>query len=105
MAQSDVYVNPSSSTGKFYPYVVDIQSTHVSQLATRIVLPIGYASVFDPDIMERLVPEIIYNGEALLILAPQISALPAKLLKNPVGSIAHLREQVIDALDFAIAGV
>jgi len=38
-------------------------------------------------------------------LAPQITSMPAKLLKDPVGSLSHLRDEIIGALDFAIIGI
>lgn len=104
MAQFDVYENPGDSR-KSYPYVVDIQSPYISQLATRIVLPLGYASSFKSESMTRLTPEITYGEEHLLLLTPQISAMPARLLRNPIGSLAHFREQIINALDFAISGI
>jgi toxin CcdB len=105
MAQFDVYENPSKTSKKFYPYLVDIQSPNISGIATRIVLPLGRASLFKNEAMKRLTPEIIYLNEELLLLTPQISSIPAKLLKNPVGSLLHFREQIIDSLDFAIAGI
>lgn len=105
MAQFDVYENPSKTSKKFYPYLVDIQSPHISEIATRIVLPLGRASLFKNESMKRLTPEIIYLNEDLLLLTPQISSIPAKLLKNPVGSLLHFRERIIDSLDFAIAGI
>ena len=41
----------------------------------------------------------------LLILIPQLTSMPAKLLKSPIGSLAHLRDEIIAALDFAIIGI
>ncbi|PTL90906.1 hypothetical protein C6W88_14295 [Halomonas litopenaei] len=39
MPQFDVYANPSASTKRMYPYLLDIQSDTLSELATRIVVP------------------------------------------------------------------
>lgn len=105
MAQFEVYKNPSKSSRKHYPYLVDIQSPYISEIATRIVLPLGYASFFKDKAMTKLTPEIRYENENFLLLTPQISSVPAKRLKNPVGSLSHFREQIINALDFAIAGI
>lgn len=105
MAQFDVYINPSKVSRKRYPYLVDIQSPYIDALATRIVLPLGHAALFDNKAMARLTPEITYQGETLLLLTPQISSIPAKLLINPIGSLAHCRDQILGSLDFAIAGV
>jgi toxin CcdB len=105
MAQFDVYQNPSKASRKYYPYLVDIQSPYISEIATRIVLPLGHASFFNDEAMTKLTPEITYENEQLLLLTPQISSVPSKLLKKPIGSLIHFREQIINSLDFAIAGI
>jgi len=105
VAQFDVYRNPSSTTRRFYPYLVDIQSHYLEDLATRIVIPLGKASCFGDAAMKGLTPEVSFQGEKLLLLIPQISSIPRKRLKEPVGSMLHLRDEVLAALDFAIAGI
>jgi toxin CcdB len=105
MAQFDVYRNPSKTSRKHFPYLVDIQSPVISEIATRIVIPLGNANLFNNEVLNKLTPEIIYDNENLLLLTPQISAISSKLLKNPIGSLAHFREQIISSLDFAITGI
>ena len=105
MAQFDVYINPSQSSRERFPYLVDIQSPFIADIATRIVLPLGNASLFNNQAMARLTPEITYQGEKLLLLTPQISSVPARLLTERIGSLSHFREHIIRSLDFAIAGV
>mgnify|MGYP006188385365 CR=1 FL=1 len=104
MPQFDVYRNPSKVTQVHYPYLVDIQSPYISEIATRIVIPLGYLSSFSSEAMNGLTPQITYLDQKLLLLIPQISSIPAKQLVEPIGSLAHFRDQIIDALDFAIAG-
>ena len=105
MAQFDVYINPSKTTRKHYPYLLDIQSPYISDIDTRIVIPLGYASSFSNEVMKGLTPEITYEDKSLLLLTPQISSVPAKLLKKPIGSLSYFREQIINAVDFAISGI
>jgi len=38
-------------------------------------------------------------------MTPQISSMSKKLLKSPIGSLGHLKQEIIDALDFAITGI
>ena len=92
MSQFDVYINPSKNTRAAFPYIVDIQNPVISEIATRIVIPLGRISDFKNEKMQGLTPEINYNGEALLLLTPQIAAIPSKLLKKPVGSLSHFRD-------------
>ncbi|MFE8069423.1 CcdB family protein [Marinobacteraceae bacterium S3BR75-40.1] len=105
MPQFDVYPNPSRQTKAFYPYLLDIQSDHLAELATRIVIPLGKKSSFGGQAMKGLTPETSFGDEALLIMTPQIASIPVKQLKNPVGTLSHFRDQIIGALDFAVTGI
>lgn len=105
MAQFDVYQNPSARTRNLYPYIVDIQNPIISDVATRIVVPLGAFQYFKNEGMTGLTPEIEYDGNKLLLLIPQIASVPAKSLSNPIGSLEHFRDEIIAALDFAITGV
>ncbi len=105
MRQFDVYANPSRTTRQSYPFIVDIQSAIISEITTRIVVPLGRKAQFKNEEMKGLTPTVIYEGEELLLLVPQIASMPAKALKNPLGSLSHLRDEIIAALDFAITGI
>ena len=105
MSQFDVYKNPSKNTCHAYPYIVDIQSPLIAELATRIVIPLGKLSHFKNEQMKGLTPELSYEGEQLLLLTPQIASVPSKSLKKPVGSLSNFRDEIVAALDFAITGV
>ena len=105
MAQFDVFRNPSTTTREHYPYLVDIQSPYLDELATRIVIPLGRAELFRNTAMQGLTPEVVFHDENLLLLTPQISSISKKQLKDPIGSISHLRDALTNALDFAIFGI
>ena len=105
MAQFDVYRNPSTTTRDHYPYLVDIQNPYLQELATRIVIPLGKASLFKNTAMKGLTPEVTFHDEKLLLLTPQISSMPKKQLKESIGSLSHLRDELINALDFAVFGI
>ena len=72
MAQFDVFRNPSTTTRKHYPYLVDIQSPYLDELATRIVIPLGKAESFGNTAMKGLTPEVVFQDENVLLLTPQI---------------------------------
>jgi toxin CcdB len=105
MQQFDVYANPSKTTRRAYPFIVDIQSNTISEIATRIVVPLGRKADFRNEDMKRLTPTFTYEGEELLFLVPQMASIPAKALRNPIGSLSHRREEIVAALDFAITGI
>ena len=104
MAQFDVYPNPSKTSRAHYPYLVDIQNSLLTDLATRIVIPLGNRAAFGGNAMRGLTPEITFNGQELLLLTPQISSVPEKHLKTPVGTLSHFRGQIVGALDLAVTG-
>lgn len=105
MPQFDVYKNPNHKTRKAFPYIVDIQNPVIADIATRIVVPLGKLQHFRDEELKGLTPKIEYNGEQLLLLMPQIASIPSKSLKKPIGSLSHLRDDIIAALDFAITGI
>jgi toxin CcdB len=105
MAQFDVYLNPGKTSKVHYPYLVDIQSSLLNELATRIVIPLGKRSAFGGEAMQGLTPEISFADQELLLLTLQISSVSEKHLKNPVGSLSHFRDQIVGALDMAITGI
>ena len=77
----------------------------ISDITTRIVIPLGKLSHFRNEKMDGLTPVIKYENEEFIILTPQIASMPLRLLKNPVGSVETMRDEIIAALDFAITGI
>jgi|SRR5699024_1634332 len=104
MAQFDVYKNPSKATSLAYPYILDIQNSLFSDMATRMVVPLADYSVMKKEELDGLTPKVSYKGKNLLVLVPQIASMNVKMLQNPIGSLAHLRDEIISAIDFAITG-
>lgn len=105
MAQFDVYKNPSKATQQTFPFILDIQHEHISAIGTRIVLPLGLLQYFKNENLGKLTPVIEYEGDELILLTPQIASMPSNRLKKPVGTLEHLRTEILAALDFAITGI
>ena len=78
MAQFDVYVKPSNATRRRFPYLLDIQSEYLDELATRIIIPLADATLFKSSAMKILTPEVTFSDEQLLVLTPQISSMAKK---------------------------
>ena len=55
--------------------------------------------------MKNLTPEIEFEGETYLFLTQQLSSIPEDVLNDCIGSLAHSRELLIGAIDFAITGI
>jgi len=105
MAQFDVYKNSSKQTQQTYPYILDIQHSLIEDLATRIVVPLGDAKKFKNVELKGLTPRVEFEGKNLLILMPQITSMSTRSLKDPVGTLSHLRDEIISSLDLAITGI
>lgn len=105
MSQFDVYENPSKKSRKAYPYIIDIQNALISGLTTRIVIPLGKISHFRNEKMNGLTPIIEYKNEEFILLTPQIASMPENFLKNPVGSVETMGDEIIAAIDFALTGI
>jgi len=104
MSQFDVYKNYGRSK-KSYPFLVDIQNDLLSEIATRIVVPLALPENFIRQGMNRLMPEIEYKGQLYLLVTPQISSVPVSILREVDGTVVLYRDEIISALDFAITGV
>lgn len=105
MAQFDVYENSSKISKKAYPYILDIQCSLIDNITTRIVAPLALYSKFKDEEIKGLTPKVSFENKDLLILIPQLASMPSKSLKNPVGTLSHLRDEIISALDLAITGI
>ena len=105
MPQFDVYQNPSAASRKAYPYILDVQHSVIDELSTRIVIPLGRLGDFRNEQMKTLSPIVEHEGENLVLLTSQITSMPARLLKKPVGSLSALRSEIVAAIDFAITGI
>jgi toxin CcdB len=104
MPQFDVYQNYGRAK-KTYPFVVDVQNELLSEIATRIVVPLALPEHFIGQGMSHLMPEVEYNGAVYLLATPQLASVPVSILRVADGTLVHYRDTIISALDFAITGI
>lgn len=104
MARFDVYANPSSHATTT-PYSLDVQSDLLDGLDTRMVIPQRNLKTFPKvKLSSRLTPVLTINGEELLLETPKVGAVPQRVLKTPVTSLAGEQAQITAALDFLFQG-
>jgi len=104
LAQFDVYANPQPASRQFVPYVVDVQSDLINQLATRLVMPLTRVGVGEAKLPINLCPSVEIDGEPLTLLAHMAAPVAARLLRKPVGSLHYRASEVSAALDAVISG-
>nr|WP_315187168.1 CcdB family protein [uncultured Albidiferax sp.] len=103
MAQFDVYTNPMADQRGRIPYWLDLQSNHVGQIHSRVIIPLRSLHAMGPRI-EGLQPLVTVAGQSLCADVPAIASFPARLLKNPVTCIDAQRHDLVAALDYLISG-
>ena len=100
MARFDVYKNPGKHAGTT-PYLIDVQSDLLDGLDSRMVVPLRNVEDFpNVQLPTRLTPVLTISGQKFLLETPKMGAVPKRVLKSPVTSLADMRVQIMDALDF-----
>lgn len=103
MKQFDLYRNANPLTQAEIPLLLDVQSDLLASLNTRMVIPLsrgkGLAGI------NRLMPEVTVGDDKLLLLTPQMAGIARRELGERVGSLAHLRHDIIAAIDLLITGI
>lgn len=104
MARFDVYLNPGAGANAT-PFLLDVQTDLLSGLDSRVVVPLRNVERFAKvRIPEPLMPQLDVNGAACLMETPKLAAVPQRVLKQPVASLAHDQARILAALDFLFQG-
>lgn len=105
MAQFAVYRNKSPRSKASIPYLLDVQSDLLSELGTRVVIPLFEKKSLGIRPLTRLTPEFEIDGKTCVLMTPQLAGIPTKELGEPVGDLARHRIDIIAALDLLITGL
>lgn len=104
MARFDVFAN-SGPRAASTPYLLDVQSSLMDGLDSRVVVPLRRRSHFAAvKLPESLMPVLQVAGEECLLETPKLAAVPVRMLKTPVASLAHEQARIVAALDFLFNG-
>jgi toxin CcdB len=102
MAQFDVFRNPR---GGQFPLLLDIQAELLSQLATRVVVPMARLKRHGAKPMTRLNPTAMVGGVEYVLVFQEVAAIPSAALGDRVGSLAQRRVDLVAAIDFLFTGI
>ena len=105
MAQFDYYLNTDKDTHTTYPFIVDVQDTLLDGLNTRVVIPLTPLSSLEKSYPKNLCPEITIEGKEYSLLTHQMASVSTRILSNCEGSLAHIRTEIISAIDFLVTGI
>ena len=104
MARFDVFHNTGPHAGTV-PFLLDVQSDLLGDLDTRVVIPLSKRDKFPAiKIPHRLTPIFNIDGIDYLLETPKLAAVPLRLLKSSVHTLATDHAKITGALDFLFQG-
>jgi toxin CcdB len=105
MAQFYLYKNENRSSNKTYPYFIDVQNDLLSDLNSRLVIPLSSYDALSKTDAKRLCPVIHLDEGDFVLLTHQMTSVPKSILKNKVVSLEDLRDEILAAIDMLISGI
>lgn len=105
MPQFSVYKNKNRHSREQYPYLLDIQTTLLEKLETRMVVPLVQRQELHGKPLTVVMPEVEIEGRSFVMLTPQMAGVARKELGAEVASLAHRRDEIIAAIDFLFTGI
>jgi toxin CcdB len=105
MSQFTLYANKNKDSNKTYPYFVDVQNNLMSQLNSRLVIPLSPISKVKDKVAKKLCPIIQVDDADFILVTNQMTTVPKSILKAEVACLESYRYQIIDAIDMLITGI
>lgn len=101
MRQFDVYENPSERSRGYAPFVLILQSHHLSAIDTVVVAPL----IIDAERPLTLIDLPVSVADRPLVAAlSELANMPRQALKRQVGSLAGEEDTIRRALDRLFTG-
>lgn len=101
MARFDIY-QPSGLPAKF---VVDVQADLLSDIDSRVVIPLQRIDAGRKEAVHRLKPALEINGQEFVLVTTDLGMVPSRILGSAVGNIeAEHRDTITAAMDFLFQG-
>ncbi len=105
MAQFTLYKNEDSASNDAYPYFIDVQSSLLSDLNSRLVIPLSPHGALSNTDAKRLCPVIHIEEGNFVLLTHQMTSVPSSILKTEVTSLENFRYEILGAIDMLISGI
>lgn len=105
MPQFMVCRNKNPQTRSAVPFLLDIQNDLLSDLETRVVVPLSPVSAMKGRTLRPLMPILDVEGESFVMLTPQMAGIPKSELGDQVARVEHYRFEIIAAIDFLLTGI
>jgi len=105
MTQFALYKNEDSASDDTYPYFIDIQNSLLSDLNSRLVIPLSPHATLNHTDAKKLCPVIHLDEGDFVLLTHQMTSVPSSILKTEVTSLESSRYEILGAIDMLISGI
>jgi toxin CcdB len=105
MAQFSIHRNRNPRTKATFPLLLDVQSDLLEELKTRVVIPLSRVSALTRHPVDQLMPVLNLEGEAYVLVTPQLAGMAHGELGPAIGSLTGERNTILAALDFLLTGI
>jgi len=104
MSQFAVYRNRNPRSRAAFPLLLDVQSSLLEDLQTRVVIPLSKAAALTKNPVSGLTPVVELQGERYVLVTSQLAGIARSELGPVAGSLASERDRILGALDFLLTG-
>jgi toxin CcdB len=94
----------NQNTRKTFPYIVDVQSSLLESLETRLVIPLMLKYILGEKAIHNLTSCITLKHQEYLVVTPQMAAIHKKHLGKFVVNFRDDRNAIVSSIDFLITG-
>jgi toxin CcdB len=105
MTQYHAHKNKDLVSQQNFPLVLDIQSRLLQELATRVVLPMRPLSAYSAKPISTLNPIFLIDGVDYIVIAQQMSVMPAQLMGSSVVDLSEDQHLIVAAVDCVLSGL
>jgi toxin CcdB len=104
MGAYSVFQNPNPETNTAVPFLLDVQSELLSELGTRVVVPLYRMEAAGVRALSRLTPVVAFQGESLVAMVPELAGISRRELGPVSGDLALARGEILQAMDLLLTG-
>jgi toxin CcdB len=105
MPQFSVHRNANAATRAAFPFLLDVQSDLLSELATRVVVPLCPASAMKGRLVRTLMPTFAIESKQYAMITPQLAGISVRQLGPRVSDLSGKRVEIVAALDLHLTGI
>jgi toxin CcdB len=102
--QFAVHRNKNRRTQAQFPFLMDVQADLLSELSSRVVIPLAKAPELAKKPIDRLTPVVEIDGDEYILLTPQLAGIRSTELGPLVANLTGQRHAIVAAIDFLITG-